>query len=305
MQYGEYAFSKNGNKTIVSLDGRTITEPYNKADAQLLTQSDVSAVVQQYKCSPVVLNITDNTSGYSIYSVLMENDILYTVKIYWYSYTNVETLYMTLKPNFYYTQTAYKNNAWVVRSDSGVLLNTFIIGEGKFIDQNTSIKVSEIIALTTTLAPVTTTVPAKTIYRFTMTNDVSYSLKIYLYNYDVIDLLYYTLLPGASYTQSTYNCSKWKVYRDTGVLLNTFIIGEGNFTNQSSTIRVSELIGQSPTTELSSLTSFTTEYKCQGNVCNSALKTRVSLFASGLITSFAVNLNLMYIYSIDYFNKIN
>ena len=298
MQYGEYAFSKNGNKTIVSLDGRTIT------GGEILTQSDVDGVTQQYKCSPVTLPIYPPTPiTYSQYSFTMTNDMTNTVKIYYSN--NAETLYYTLLPGRSYTQTTYKNNAWVVRSDSGVLLNTFIIGEGKFIDQNTSIKVSEIIALTTTLAPVTTTVPAKTIYRFTMTNDVSYSLKIYLYNYDVIDLLYYTLLPGASYTQSTYNCSKWKVYRDTGVLLNTFIIGEGNFTNQSSTIRVSELIGQSPTTELSSLTSFTTEYKCQGNVCNSALKTRVSLFASGLITSFAVNLNLMYIYSIDYFNKIN
>lgn len=51
MQYGEYAFSGNGQKTIIPKDGSTLIEAYDKNDAQILTASDISAVRQRYQCT--------------------------------------------------------------------------------------------------------------------------------------------------------------------------------------------------------------------------------------------------------------
>lgn len=51
MQYGEYAFSFNGQKTIIPKDGSHLIEAYDKTDAQIMTASDISAVRQRYQCT--------------------------------------------------------------------------------------------------------------------------------------------------------------------------------------------------------------------------------------------------------------
>ncbi len=68
----------------------------------------------------------------------------YTVNVYWLNNQNVETLYITLTPTTFYTQTTYLGNQWIVRNSSGTLIKKFIIGQGKFTNQNTTISVSQI-----------------------------------------------------------------------------------------------------------------------------------------------------------------
>ena len=58
MQYGEYAFSSNGQKTIIPKDGSRLVEAYNKNDAQILTASDISAVRQRYECTATTVATT-------------------------------------------------------------------------------------------------------------------------------------------------------------------------------------------------------------------------------------------------------
>ena len=164
MQYDEYAFSKNGLRTMIPLDGLPLIHAAYKTDDQILTSSDISAVLQQYQCTllttttttmvtttikPIVnttISMANTTTTQSIttYSFQMTNDMSYAVNIYWYSNTNVEVLYYTLQPGSSYIQEAYKSNKWIVRTNTGLLLATFVIGEGNFTSQKTILKVSEL-----------------------------------------------------------------------------------------------------------------------------------------------------------------
>lgn len=50
MQYGEKAFSTNGRKTIISLSGIPVTEPYQKTGSAIMTPTDVASVKYLYSC---------------------------------------------------------------------------------------------------------------------------------------------------------------------------------------------------------------------------------------------------------------
>lgn len=51
MQYNEYAFSSNGQKTIIPLNGEKLIPSYSKTDSQILTSNDVASVKYLYQCS--------------------------------------------------------------------------------------------------------------------------------------------------------------------------------------------------------------------------------------------------------------
>merc|ERR1712127_144040 len=51
MQYSAYAFSSNGQKTILTKDGSYLKPAYDKTYAEIMTASDISALNKLYECS--------------------------------------------------------------------------------------------------------------------------------------------------------------------------------------------------------------------------------------------------------------
>lgn len=68
MQYNEYAFTTNGQKTIIPLNGEELIPSYRKTDAQILTSNDVASVKFLYQCSSnQVTTKAPTTSSYYDY----------------------------------------------------------------------------------------------------------------------------------------------------------------------------------------------------------------------------------------------
>lgn len=135
MQYYEYSFSKNGKKTIVPLNGEHLVAVFDKTEAQILTQLDISAVKSLYQCSNSGGGVTSPPSDFKSYSFTLNNNLSVTVNLYWIDYSGNELSYGTLYPGQSLGQTTYKSHKWRVRG-AGVS-KTFTIGKGKFTAQST------------------------------------------------------------------------------------------------------------------------------------------------------------------------
>lgn len=147
MQYNEYAFSYNGQRTIVPLNGEKLIPLYEKTDAQILTELDVMAIRDLYQCSGAVHTTNKPTSTgstdtptFSSYSFTLNNNLSVKVELYWVDLNGGEVLYSTVYPGQALTQSSYKTHQWKVKGSG--YTRTFTIGDGKFTQQNTYIYLS-------------------------------------------------------------------------------------------------------------------------------------------------------------------
>jgi hypothetical protein len=135
MQYGEFAFSKNSQRTIIPKNGKLITDPYDKKGSAILTPSDVSGIKQQYQC-PLV-------SNFPFYTFILRNNQRFRVSVFWIDIQGVERLWFQLNPGASsHSQDSYRTHEWVVKGTNFV--RRFKIGEGKFTAQNTNINISNL-----------------------------------------------------------------------------------------------------------------------------------------------------------------
>jgi hypothetical protein len=70
MHYDNYAFSNNGQQTIVANNGVRLKPSYSKTDAEILTELDVQAIKTFYSCgsSPTTMNPVTTTAPNTIIS---------------------------------------------------------------------------------------------------------------------------------------------------------------------------------------------------------------------------------------------
>ena len=149
MQYNSKAFSTNGRMTIVPKD-RNVKLIHNslKTDKNIMTTLDVNAVKALYECdsgngrTDKPIKVTTKKPSSSSYQFTMENDLKSKVKVYWVNSRGQYVLYKTLYPGYKYVQNTYKRHKWAVYTTTRV--KRFVIGTGKFKNNNVRIKVSQL-----------------------------------------------------------------------------------------------------------------------------------------------------------------
>jgi hypothetical protein len=148
MHYGEFAFSKNGLKTIEFLNGGfAMTGGQRNRWNLLLTHGDISAIRSLYQCttgttaSPVT---RPPSSNFASYRVTLTNDLLVAVEAFTVDSSGAERRIFSLNPG------QIRTIQWTSRDIQCTLRGTgyertFFISEGQFINQNTAMNISQII----------------------------------------------------------------------------------------------------------------------------------------------------------------
>jgi len=174
MHYDNNAFSKNGQPTIVAINGQRLLATYEKSDAQILSPLDVQAIRAFYSCSStnVVTNVVNATSAtvgptngainatavspiiiiptnatvrpattmgiIQPFTFTIINRLRFTVRLYWVNFQGQNILYATLARNTQLTQGTYPSHVWLLSSDDTRYNRRFTIGsDPAFMNTNT------------------------------------------------------------------------------------------------------------------------------------------------------------------------
>jgi len=140
MHYDNYAFSNNGQPTIVAKSGLKLLATYQKTDAQILSSLDVQAIRSFYSCNGVLSTLaattaapttttrsaTTTTVNWFVFTIV--NRLTYSLRLYWINYQGVRVLYATIAPGSSYTQSSWLTHKWVLTSDDARYNKQFTIG---------------------------------------------------------------------------------------------------------------------------------------------------------------------------------
>jgi len=124
MQYYEYAFSGNGQKTIEPLNGEKLVPVFEKNDAQILTSNDIKAVRELYQCDGSVPGLITSepeipTKPYNEVQIVFYNDLPMAVQFYWVDYNKNEILYQSINSGMRTSQSTWVGHEWILRNVRG------------------------------------------------------------------------------------------------------------------------------------------------------------------------------------------
>lgn len=229
MQYNEYAFSINGQKTIIPKNGETLIAVYDKTDEQILTASDILGIRNLYQCrgtSESTARPPVTPSG-SEYYLNLFNDLTTPTELFWIKSNGEEVLYNTIKSGDKYTQVTFIGHKWIIKTDPKI---SFTIGEDPFIlvNSNKEIKLSSLISLPNNLS-----------YEFTIINDLENVIKLYWSN-EGEEILYFNINKSQKISQKSYTGHQW-VMKSANRPDKKFTLGRGLFINQDLVIKASEI----------------------------------------------------------------
>ena len=227
MQYYEYSFSSNGQKTIVPRNGEKLVPVFEKTDDQILTNYDIQAVKLLYKCSGGQL--PDSFVFYLI------NDLTSEAKLYWLN-GDQEVLYQTIfSRTTSKQQPSHIGHKWLVRTSDNAVMQ-FTIGEGQFAQSDASIKLSSL-SNTVASTPAPITLAPGSPFQMKLYNDSFETLNLYWVNYNGEEQHHCSLIGKNTLDQATYTGHKWVLKGSFGT--KKWTIGEGKFMNSGSQINVS------------------------------------------------------------------
>ena len=141
MHYDNYAFSNNGQPTIVAKSGIKLLATYQKTDAQILSSLDVQAIRSFYSCNTVLSTLvatttvptstsgavaTTTTVNWFVFTIV--NRLTYTLRLYWINFQGVRVLYGTIAPGSSFTQSSWLTHKWILTSNDTRYNKQFEIG---------------------------------------------------------------------------------------------------------------------------------------------------------------------------------
>lgn len=248
MQYDEYAFSNNGRKTIIPLNGEKLIPQYSKTDAQILTESDISAVRQLYQCSgsipttqKPITSITKPADGSPFTLRLINNYDGYQVDLYWINYNDEEIKYGIIGYKESRTQPTFVGHKWLLKAGNGKEV-TIVIGQGQVTTSDVNVYLLSLFTVTT-VAPTTTpmtTLPLHAAFTFNIKNDSDQTINVYWINANGSEVFYVTIQKGGTYKQASYVGHIWAV-KGSG-FNRQFRCGRGKFLDSDMDINVSDII---------------------------------------------------------------
>lgn len=263
MQYDEYAFSMNGRKTIIPLNGERLIPSYRKTDAQILTVNDITAVRQLYQCSnPIVTTKKPATSPAqtlgpigSSFRLVLTNDLSEKVDLILVDVYDTEKKICTIAPRAKRIQGTIVGAKWIIRRTDGDI--SLIVGDGQIIASNVNILISELVFASTqkpttailntiTTVPVTrtegptTTLALNSPYKFNIKNDLEEEVQLYWISNNDSEILYNTLEHLGTVVQTSYVGHNW-VLRGSN-FYKKFTCGRGKFALSGIYITVSEIL---------------------------------------------------------------